>query len=135
MSFLSDEIERQMEAGKLTGLQVAAKTDVSSTQLYNWINGKQTSISGEQLDALSAALSPHPVDHAKLLVAHLQDERIGKARDMVRIELVAPDDHKDKPRSRSKGEKALEFLACQRQEARSVNELIIDLARVLGADI
>ena len=40
-----------------------------------------------------------------------------------------------RPRPRTKGEKALHYLAEQRLENRDVNDLIIDLARVLGAEL
>ena len=133
MSFLSDEIQRQMEVAKLSGLQVAAKINVSASQLYNWVNGKQTSINSTQLSDLSKALSDNSLDHAKLLYAHLQDEKFGPAAKMIRIEIETLDELRDGPKAKSRGEKAIHFLAESRMQAPEINDLVIDLARCLGA--
>ena len=135
MSFLSDELKRQIEARKTNALQLADKCGISSAQIYKWTNSAQTSISAEQLDALSNALSSDLVDHARLLVAHLQDERFGTARDMVRIEMNTLAEMNDRPRPTTKREKAIQFLSEQSVENRNVSDLVIDLARVLGADV
>lgn len=135
MSHLSEELTRQLKSIQASVDDITAKCNISRGQIYKWIKSEQTSISAEQLDALASALSSSPMDHAKLLVAHLQDERIGAARHLVRIELDGPDALHDKPRPKTKGEKAIHFLAEQRVENRSVNDLVIDLARVLGADV
>ena len=133
MSFLSDEIQRQMEVAKLSGLQVAAKINVSPSQLYNWVNGKQTSINASQLDSLSKALSNNLLDHATLLFAHLQDEKFGPAAKMIRIEIEMLDELREGPKAKSRGEKAILFLAESRMQAPEINDLVIDLARCLGA--
>lgn len=135
MSYLSEELKRQMQAQKLTGLQLAERSKISASQIYKWSNNDQTSISADQLDALASALSKDAVNQAKLLVAHLQDERFGARKDMVRIELDDGGILSDKPRARTKGEKALQFLAEQRVEFKGMDELIIDLAKVLGAEL
>ena len=135
MSYLADELKRQIEAQGTNALQLAEKCKISSAQIYKWANSAQTSINAEQIDAIAAALSPDPTDHAKLLVAHLQDERIGSARDLVRIETDTVAQLHDRPSPRTKGEKAIHFLMDQRLENRFVNDLVIDLARVLGADL
>ncbi len=135
MSYLSEELKRQMQAAKLSGSQIAERSKISASQVYKWANDDQTSIDAKQLDALAAALSHDPVDHAKLLVAHLQDECFGTAKGYVTIDLRSEGELKDKPRTMTKGERAIHFLAAERVKDRSVNDLIIDLAKVLGADI
>lgn len=135
MSYLSEELKRQMELYQFNGTQLADKSGISASQIYKWSNNDQTSISAEQLDALALALSGEPMEHARLLVAHLQDERVGSARDLVRIEMDTVAELNDRPRPRTKGEKAIQFLIEQRLENRGVNDLLIDLARVLGAEL
>ena len=124
-----------MELQNLTGMQLSERSKISASQIYKWANNDQTSISADQIDALAAALSKDSMDHARLLVAHLQDEKFGTAAALVRIEMDTPAEVNNRPRPRTKGEKALHYLAEQRLENRNVNDLIIDLARVLGADV
>jgi len=135
MSYLSEELLRQIESTKSSVDDISEKCKISRGQIYKWLNAEQTSISAEQLDALSAALNKDPESNASLLVAHLQDERIGSARDLVRIMMDSRAELKDRPQLRTKGEKAIHFLAEERIIHRSVNDLVIDLARVLGAKI
>lgn len=124
-----------MKCAKFSVDDISGKCKISRGQIYKWLNGDQTSISGEQIDGLAGALSKDPMDHAKMLVAHLQDESVGSARDLVRIETDTVQELKDRPRARTKGEKAIQFLIEQRLQNRSIDDLLIDLARVLGADI
>lgn len=134
-SHLSEELQRQIDHISASVDDVSDKSGISRGQIYKWIKAEQTSISAEHLDVLAAALSKDPMDHARLLVAHLQDEKFGKASKLVRIEMDTPAEVNDRPRPRTKGEKALHYLAEQRLENRDVNDLIIDLARVLGAEL
>ena len=135
MSYLSEELKRQISHINASVDGISDKSGISRGQIYKWLNADQISISAEQIDALATALSKEPMDHARLLVAHLQDEKFGSAARLVRIELDTLDQANDRPRPRTKGEKALHYLAEQRLENRTVNDLIIDLARVLGADL
>lgn len=134
-SYLSEEIKRQLLQLGISQAEVSRRTNISQAQISNWIKGVQTSINAEQLDALAAGLSSDVTDHARLLVAHLQDERFGKSAPLIRIELDTPAELNDRPQPKTKGEKALAYLASERLENRNVNDLIIDLARVLGADL
>lgn len=135
VSHLSEELQRQISATSASIDAVSEETKIARSQIYKWLRSEQTSISAVQLDKISGALSTNPIDHAKLLVAHLQDERVGSARDLVRIEMDTIAELRDRPRARTKGEKAIQFLAEQRLQSRDVNDLVIDLARVLGADL
>lgn len=114
---------------------LANKAGMSQGQISYWRNGRQTSIGSEQMQALQAALSSDPLDHAALIRAHLRDENFGLATELVRVEVDTPAEVKDRPRPKTKGEKALHFLGEQRMISRDVNDLVIDLARCLGADI
>jgi len=135
VSYLSDELERQLEETKTTGLQLAERIGVSSSQVYNWLNGRQTSISEAQLSAIQAALGDDSIYHARLVEAHLLDERFGLSSHLVTVAIMQDSQSMhDKPRRESRGESALQYLAWQRKDNPDLNELIIDLARLLGAD-
>lgn len=125
-------MERQLSKSRQSVDDLVPKTDLSRAQLYLWKRSEQTSISEEQLAALAPALSDDPIDHAALLRAHLMDEAHGPGCELLRIEIDQPDAVNDRPRPRSKGEKALAFLANERLRNRDLNDLLIDLARVLG---
>lgn len=135
MSYLSEEIKRQIEIANKSQSALSVDSGISQGQISKWVNAEQASINAEQIDALAESLSSDKMDHALLLIAHLQDERIGSARELVRIELNTPLELNDRPRPRTKGEKALQFLIEQRQGNHGVNDLLIDLARVMGAKI
>jgi transcriptional regulator with XRE-family HTH domain len=134
-SHLSEEIQRQLSSLRISQAELSRRANISQAQISNWLNAVQTSISAAQIDALASALSADPVDHATLLVAHLQDEKFGQAAALVRIEMDTPAELQDRPRPRTKGERALQYLAAQRLISRDVNELLIDLAKVLGAEV
>ena len=135
MSFLSEELNRQISHINASVDGIADKSGISRGQIYKWLKADQISISAAQIDALSTALSNDPIDHAKLLVAHLQDEKFGNAASLVRIELDTLAEFNDRPKPRTKGEKAIAYLASARIQHKSVNDLVIDLAHVLGAEL
>lgn len=134
MSYLSEELERQMKEQKVTGLQLAERTGISASQIYNWLNSVQLSISEEQLKLIQAALTNDHHTHARLVLAHLLDEKFGFGHDLVRIQMDEVT-LSARPRKSARGEKAMQFLLEERQKNRSVNDLIIDLAICLGANL
>lgn len=133
MSHLSEALTRQFELKELSQASVAERSGISQAQISKWVNSDQTSISDDQLSALAIALSDDPSEHAALVRAHLLDECFGPGSELIRIEIDHPSVLKDRPRPRSKGEKALAFLAEERHRNRDLNDLLIDLAKVLGA--
>ena|SRR5579863_1465286 len=135
MSFLADELERQLQAQNVSVTELASKSQMSAGQIYKWLKSEQMSIWPEQLTALSKALSSNSADHAALLRAHLLDEKFGPAADLVHVEIDTNVELHDRPRPRIKGEQALHYLAELRVESKDVNDLVIDLARCLGAKI
>lgn len=132
MSYLSEEIQRQLLKSDQSIDDIVSKSDLTRSLLYLWKNGEQTSITEEQLRALAPALSSDPADHASLVLAHLQDERVGPGSELVEVSIMSAGLLKDAPRPRSKGEQALQYLAQERVHNRDLNDLLIDLARVLG---
>lgn len=135
MSYLSDEINRQMEDHGVSAQQLAERTGFSLSQMYNWIRGDQLTINEIQMTGLQAALSNDSHSHARLVLAHLLDEKFGHSHDQIAVELKAEFEVRDKPRTRARGEKALHFLAELRVKSRDCNDLLIDLAKVLGAEL
>lgn len=135
MSFLAEEIERQMTAQGIDQTTVANRAGMSQGQISYWRNGRQTSVSPEQMTALQTALSNKPEDHAALLRAHLRDETFGLGTELVSVELRTPSELRDVPAARTKREKALAFLAEESVLSRPVCEGLIHLARCLGADL
>lgn len=132
MSYLSEELNRQMDAHEVNGVQLAESLGCSSSQITRWTSGEQTSISDAQLSAMQACFSDDPHDHARLVMAHLLDEKFGLHHELVELEIQSAAELQDRPRSRSKGERAVEFLAGERHRNRELNDLLIDLARLLG---
>lgn len=135
MSFLAEEIERQMTTQNIDQTRLAEKAGVSQGQISKWRNGGQTSISADQMVGLQRALSQNAEDKAALIRAHLRDELFGDSVELVRVEVITGLELKDRPRTRTKGEKAVQFLAELRVQSKDCNDLLIDMARCLGADI
>src|SRR5262245_38424713 len=103
MSYLSDELERQMRSQNITGLQLAERTGISPSQIYNWLKSTQVSISEKQMTVIQAALTNDSHAHARLVLAHLLDEKFGFSSDMVSVELLDGGIMSDRPKTRSKG--------------------------------
>lgn len=115
--------------------KLAEKSNFSQSQISKWLNDKQVTVDADQLRALQFALSGKIEDHAALLRAHLLDENFGHGAELVRVEIDTIAELKDRPRPRTKGEQAIQFLSETRIDSKDVNDLVIDLARCLGADI
>ncbi len=135
MSFLSDELERQITAHDITGLELADRTGISSSQIYNWIKSVQVSITEDRLKLLQAALSDDPRDHAMLVMAHLLDEKFGFQHELITIDIKESAGLKDHQRRMAKGEKAIHYLAELRLKSKDCNDLLVDLAKILGAEL
>ena len=134
MSFLSEELERQFEAAATNPFQLGERIGVSPSQIYKWLRDEQTSISADQLRAIAEGTSKNVNDHAALVRAHLLDEKFGPGSHLVRIEVDSPETMNDQPRPRSKGERAMLYLAEARIKSRAINDLVVDLARCLGGE-
>ena len=135
MSYLADELERQLNEQGITGVQLADRTGISTSQIYNWLKSAQVTISEKQLTSIQAALTKDSHAHARLVLAHLLDEKFGHGHDRIAIEMKSEYELKDHPRTKARGEKALHFLAELRLKSKDCNDLLVDLARVLGADV
>lgn len=135
MSFLSEELERQMTETLTSQVKLAELSNISQSQISKWISSNQTSINRDQLTALATALSKDPQRHAALISAHLHDEKFGPHHQLVRIEVDSPTVLKDKVAPKSRGDRAMVYLAEQRVTNKEVNDLVIDLARCLGAKL
>lgn len=135
MSHLSEELSRQLATRRLTQADLASRSGISQAQISKWVNSDQTSISGDQLSLLAPALSDDVIDQAELVRAHLLDEKNGPASDLVDVTVQTLELRDMLPKPRSKGERALHFLSSERIRNRDLNELLIDLARCLGAKL
>lgn len=131
MSYFSEELIRQMSAKNVTGVRLAELTNFSASQISNWTRGEQTSLTEQQISVIQAALTDDVHDHARLVLSHLLDEKFGLGNELVDVSMRLDAQILDQPRLRSKGEVALAFLAEERLKNRELNELLIDLARVL----
>jgi transcriptional regulator with XRE-family HTH domain len=135
MSYFAEELQRQMLGKNLKQSELAEISGISQAQVSKWLRGEQISVSEDQMSALSAAIGDDAVQHAELLRAHLLDEQKGLGSQLIRIEIDSPHVLSAPKKARTKGEKAMEFLATERHQNRDLNELLIDLARVLGAKL
>lgn len=135
VSFIAEEIARQMESQSLDQTTLATKSGFSQSQISKWLNDKQVTLDAGQLRSLQTALSNQKEDHARLAAAHLKDENFGLGAELVRVEVDMVAEFKDRPRPRTKGESAIEYLNQARIESKDINDLLIDLARCLGADL
>lgn len=135
MSYFGEELTRQLASKSLVALQLADRTGISPSQISKWTRGEQTSINEQQISVIQAALGDDPADHARLVLAHLLDEKFGLSHELVELSIQSTDLLKDTPRPKSKGESALTFLAQERLKNRELNDLLIDLARLLRPDV
>lgn len=124
-----------MESSGLNGPQLSQRCGISASQIYNWINNVQVSVSEEQLGSLAPALSTDPAQHAALLAAHLLDEKKGPGSELVTIDVHGPTLLKDATKPRSRVEKAIAHLAAERHNNAALAELLIALARAHGAKL
>lgn len=131
MSYFSEELVRQMTTKNVTGIRLADLTGFSASQISNWTRGEQTTINEQQLSVIQAALGDDAHDHARLVLAHLLDEKFGLNSDLVEVTVRDAGEMRDYVRPSSKGEAALAFLAGERVRNRELNDLLIDLARLL----
>lgn len=132
MSNLSEEIERQLGKTHQSIDSIAAKSGLTRSLLYLWKSGDQTTINEAQLQALAPALSDSSADHAAIVRAHLLDETFGPGSELVSITIKGAEELRDAPKPRSRAEQALHYLQQERLINRDLNDLLIDLARVLG---
>jgi transcriptional regulator with XRE-family HTH domain len=135
MSHFSDEIDRQLLQSNQSVDDIVRKTGLTRSLVYLWKRGEQTSVAEEQLSALAPALSSDIADHAALVRAHLLDEKFGPGSELVSVGIDDPGLPRDRPRPRSKAEKAIQFLSEERLKNRDLNDLLLDLARCLGAEL
>jgi len=135
MSYFAEELERQMSAASVNGVQLSERTGISPSQFYNWLKDVQRSVSEEQLKSIAPALSDDVLLHAALVRAHLLDEKKGPGSELVTVEIESPRYLRDKPRPRSRAERALAYLAEERHRNPELNDLIIGLAKMLGGDL
>lgn len=131
MSYFGEELTKQMELKKVTGIELASRTSISSAQISKWTRGEQTSLNEPQLSVMQAALGDDAHDHARLVLAHLLDERFGLNSELVEVSVRDTGEMRDYTRPRSKGEAAIAFLSVERVRNRELNDLLIDLARLL----
>lgn len=135
MSHFAEELNRQIRANNLTQVELAVRSGISQAQISKWIRSEQTSLQKEQMDALAPALSEKPVENAALLRAHLLDEMFGPGADLISIDIQTTDEAHDRPRLRSAREKAIQFLSQQALVNDDLKQLLVRLARCLGADV
>lgn len=123
-----------MKLRSLNAVNLSALTGISNSQFSRWKNGLQTSISEDDFSALATALSTDAEDHARLLRAHLEDERFGPGAELITIELISNGEMQDRARPQTKLESAWQFLHSQTARNSDLRALIIDLAKALGME-
>lgn len=136
MSNFGEELNRQLEVHKIGAQDLAGRVSMSASQIYNWLRGTQVSVSPEQFNLLAAALSDDETVHARLLHAHLLDEKTDAlGSHLVEVTLQISARVHDAPRARSKRERALEILAAESVRDRSLAELLVSLAGYINSDL
>ncbi len=128
MPYLAEEFARQLAARNHTIDQLVAASGLSRGQLYLWKGGHQTSITPDHFALLAHALSSSVDDHARLVRAHLLDEKFGPGSDMVDVVIIGADELHDAPISRSKRERALAILSTHSVGNKELADLLIALA-------
>lgn len=136
MSHFGEELGRQMAAKEINAVQLAERVEMSSSQLYSWLRGEQISVRAEQFNLIAAALTDDEQDHARLLYAHLLDEKAeALGQHLVEVTLSDKAELKDRPRARSKRERALEILAGESMRDPEVASLLVSLAGYVSSDL
>jgi transcriptional regulator with XRE-family HTH domain len=136
MSNFGEELSKQLAARNMTAADLAARIEMSSSQLYNWTRGVQTTVSSEQFNVIAAALTDDEFDHARLLHAHLLDEKAENlGNHLIEVRLLASGEMKDRPRARSRRERALEILAGESVRDPDLSDLLVSLAGYVNSDL
>lgn len=136
MSNFGEELSKQLTAKNMTAADLAARVDMSASQLYNWTRGVQTTVSAEQFNVLAAALTDDEHDHARLLHAHLLDEKADNlGNHLVEVRLLESGELKDRPRARSKRERALEILSSESVRDPDLTDLLVSMAGYVSSDL
>jgi transcriptional regulator with XRE-family HTH domain len=136
MSYFGEELGRQMTAEEINAVQLSERVDMSSSQLYSWLRGEQVSIRAEQFNALAAAITDDEHAHARLLYAHLLDEKANAlGAHLVEVSLTDKGEMRDRPRTRSKRERALEILAGESVRDRELADLLVSMASYVNSDL
>ena len=128
----ADELERLLSDKKLSQVDVSSRSSISQSQISKWLRGEQNSINSEQMEALVTAITNDPQEQAAIVRAHLLDEKFGPGANLVEVIVKGAS---KKNNSGSRGDKAVRFLGEIRMTDRTANDLLIDLARALGAKI
>jgi transcriptional regulator with XRE-family HTH domain len=87
MSYFGDALDELLKKANMTGADLARATGISTGAISKWRTGEQTYISEEDLTTVSTALTQGKRDHAELLLAHLKDECIGPAKQLIEINI------------------------------------------------
>ncbi len=135
MSYLGEEILRQLGTKDMSAALLSERTGFSASQISKWTRGEQTSINEVQLTALQRALSDDPESQSLLVLAHLLDEKFGLNQERVEVTISITGELNDQARPvrhQSKGERAFAWLNAERIKNPDLNDLGIDLARILG---
>src|SRR4051812_21152831 len=88
MSNLAEALEALMEkSGIRYAAELARRANVEESAVSRWRNGLQTSITDEDLEKLSRALSNDAKDHARLVAARMLDVRHGPGAELITVEI------------------------------------------------
>lgn len=88
MSYFGAKIEELMERNKLTAAELSRASGITEGLLSRWINGVQTFVSHEALEAITPVISRKPTEQAELIRAHLQDECVGAGSQLIDIHIL-----------------------------------------------
>lgn len=136
MSNFGEELSRQLESHNISATQLAERVEMSLSQIYSWLRGEQISVRAEQFNLIAAAITDDEASHARLLRAHLLDEKTGAlGQQLVNVTIERDTTLKDRPRAVTKRERALEILFEESIKDRELAEMLISMAGYVNSDV
>ena len=87
MSNFGVKLEELIEKNKMRPADLARISGLKETLLSRLINGQQTFVSHDALEAITASISRKPTEQAALIRAHLLDETVGQGSHLIDISI------------------------------------------------
>lgn len=127
-----EELRRQMAARNLSAAKLAVSSSIPASTLSRWL-ANDTEPTFDAIEKVGNALSMEPTDQDALVVARLRDICPHHRNHRIAIEQLTSY-LQDRPRTRSKWERAVQFLDRERHQNPEIHAMLVSLAKALGCD-
>lgn len=128
MSNFRSTLEALMRENAINQVQLSRASGISESMLTRIRSGDKKRIDPEDLIGLSSAAA-NPAQQAQLLRAHLLDEAVGPARNLIRVEIAAPEQLQE-DFVKTDADSAIDILRRHCHED-DIREIVIHLANLI----